>query len=204
MTEDAGNPQPGAEPTPTRLYYVPFQALGGVVVRATCDEEAVDLANERFGADELVRADAFQEVVFNHKWGPGVDEEDEDGKTKETTVPPIHLWFVQRVEGGIPQEPVLFESLAEAERSFANVIAADELTYDADESPYYASHDDRTDLRMGEVSVETSEPEWFAEMSTEGRARADSIIAEFARLRNDKQAAEEAVADLNTPGGRCD
>jgi hypothetical protein len=63
-----------AENGEERNYYVPFQAIGSVIVRAHDEDEAEELANELFGERELVEADAFEDLTFNHKWGPGIEE----------------------------------------------------------------------------------------------------------------------------------
>lgn len=77
MTEQAQGAQEGEE---MRNYYVPWQALGSVVVRAHDEEEAVELANERFGMRELALLEdegAVDDLTFDHKWGPGVEETDD-------------------------------------------------------------------------------------------------------------------------------
>jgi hypothetical protein len=65
-----------------RTYYVPWQAIGSVVVKAHDEEEAVDLANERFGIRQLAVLEergnlVVDDLTFNHKWGPGVEETDD-------------------------------------------------------------------------------------------------------------------------------
>jgi len=59
-----------------RNYYVPFQIVGGVVIRARDEDEAEELANQLLDEGAAVEV-GCEDLTFNHKWGPGIEATDD-------------------------------------------------------------------------------------------------------------------------------
>jgi len=64
---------------PMRNWYVPWKAIGFVVIRARSAKEAVEQANEAFGIRELaeVEYETVESLVYDPRYGPGVEVTDE-------------------------------------------------------------------------------------------------------------------------------
>ena len=153
-----------------RNYYVPFQAIGGVVVRAKDEEEAKELANERWGAVELARGGHIEDLAFDHKWGPGVEET----KDPETAVPPegTTAYIVQTTWVGIPEEPLVFFDREAAIREYIAAGVTGDVPFDEDRLGFDNSEAHHREVRIWKADVPTS-PGQVAYSETEAEETAE-------------------------------
>jgi hypothetical protein len=67
---------------------------------------------------------------------------DEAAAPPANETPKPGFWVVQTTSGGIPQDPVLFDSHAEAEQYFAECVVAGDLPFDGSSGCYAGNDDD--------------------------------------------------------------
>jgi hypothetical protein len=102
--------------------------------------------------------------------------------------PPRVFWAVQYAEGGIPQQPFLFDSEEAALRCFVETAVAEELEFTEDCGPGWIGNDEDEVRMWGPIGSESVAPpkpkaEWKGDgfesraLNEKERAEADRILA---------------------------